>query len=158
MNNNAKAQNYTIKEVATLCGLPESTLRYYETIGLIHSIHRDVSSKHRLYTKEDVTFAEIVACLNATGMSIEDMKGYFANRSRGAQAADEQIELLEKHKKRLANEERYIKLRQKYVDNKIAYWKAIKVGDEKQSKTIKDSASSFGKELQLLRIMNKNNL
>ena len=36
-----KAQLYTIREVARLSGLSESTLRYYETIGLIHPITRD---------------------------------------------------------------------------------------------------------------------
>jgi MerR family transcriptional regulator, aldehyde-responsive regulator len=46
-NQTDKTQLYTIREVAELSGLPESTLRYYETIGLIHPIHRDSSSKSR---------------------------------------------------------------------------------------------------------------
>ena len=72
-----KTQLYTIREVAKLSGLPESTLRYYETIGLIHPIRRDSSSKHRVYNENDVNFAISIACLNATGMSLEDMRTYF---------------------------------------------------------------------------------
>ena len=47
-------QKYAIKEAAKLSGLPESTLRYYETIGLIDSISRDPSSKHRVYSEDDI--------------------------------------------------------------------------------------------------------
>src|SRR5436190_17817633 len=94
-----KTQLYTIREVARLSGLPESTLRYYETIGLIHPITRDASSKHRVYNEQDVNFVIAIACLNATGMSIEDMRTYLKNRSQGAQAADEQVELLETQKR-----------------------------------------------------------
>lgn len=148
------SRQFTIREVSDICGLPESTLRYYETIGLIKPIHRDNSSKHRVYTEDDVTFAEIIACLNATGMSLEDMRSYFKNRSQGVQGADEQIALLERHKKRLFTEENYIKLRQKYVESKIAYWKAVKAGDQEQAKTIKDKAYSLSKKLQQSKELN----
>ena len=41
---------YTIKEASQLSGLPSSTLRYYESIGIIQSVARDGSSGHRTYT------------------------------------------------------------------------------------------------------------
>jgi len=120
MNNQTdKTQLYTIREVAKWSGFPESTLRYYETIGLIHPIRRDSSSKHRVYNENDVNFAISIACLNATGMSLEDMRTYFKTRSQGAQAANEQVELLETHKRRLGEEAHYLILRQRYVDAKI---------------------------------------
>lgn len=34
-----------------ISGLPESTLRYYEQIGIIASIARDPSSGHRAYSE-----------------------------------------------------------------------------------------------------------
>ncbi len=66
--------HYTIQETAKLSGLPESTLRYYETIELIHPIRRDESSKHRVYSKDVVNHVIAFACLNAIGMSIENMR------------------------------------------------------------------------------------
>ena len=89
------AQRYTISETAKLSGLPESTLRYYETIGLIHPIARDSSSKHRVYSEDDVNRIIAVACLSAIGMSIENMRAYLKNQSLGEKAAGEQVELLE---------------------------------------------------------------
>jgi DNA-binding transcriptional MerR regulator len=150
-----KAQLYTIREVAKVSGLAESTLRYYETIGLIHPITRDSSSKHRVYNEHDVNFAVAIACLNATGMSIEDMRTYLKNRSQGAQAADEQVELLETQKRRLAEEAHDLELRQRYVAIKIAYWKAVASGDTKQLEATRARTYAIAQELKLPQEVSK---
>jgi DNA-binding transcriptional MerR regulator len=142
-------QGYTIMEAAKLSGLPESTLRYYETIGLIGPIQRNASSRHRVYNEDDINLVVAVACLSATGMSIEAMRAYLGNRGRGAQAAIEQVELLEAQKKRLADEAQFLELRQRYVDTKIAYWKAVETGGAEQVQTIKGRADAIAKELKL---------
>jgi len=152
MNNYTdKAQLYTIREVAKLSGLPESTLRYYEAIGLIHPITRDASSKHRVYNEHDMNFAIAIACLNATGMSLEDMRTYLKNRILGAQAADEQVALLETQKRRLAEEAQYLELRQRYVDIKIAYWKAVASGDTQQIEATRERTYALAQELKLTK-------
>lgn len=144
-----KARLYTIREVARVSGLPESTLRYYETIGLIHPITRDSSSKHRVYNENDVNFAIAIACLNATGMSLENMRTYLKNRSLGAEAANEQVALLETQKRHLAEEAHALKLRQRYVDIKIAYWKAVASGDIQQIEATREQAYALAQELKL---------
>ncbi len=136
-------------KVARLSGLPESTLHYYETIGLIHRITRDASSKHRVYNEHDVNFSVAIACLNATGMSLEDMRTYLKNRSLGAQAADEQVELLETEKRRLAEEAHALELRRRYVDIKIAYWKAVAAGDAQQIEATRERTYALAHELKL---------
>lgn len=88
-------RRYSIKETAELSGLPESTLRYYETMGLIDPIERDGSSKHRTYGEDDVNLIVGIACLSATGMSIADMRKYLDNFRSGKDAAKEQKSLLE---------------------------------------------------------------
>ena len=150
-----KAQLYTIREVASLSGLPESTLRYYETIGLIHTITRDSSSKHRVYNEHDVNFAVAIACLNAIGMSIEDMRSYLKNRSLGAQAANEQVELLETQKKRLAEEAHNLELRQRYVDIKIAYWRGVASGDTTEIEVTREQTYALAQELKLPKALSK---
>ncbi len=144
-------RTYTIMETANLSGLPESTLRYYETIGLIDPIMRDTNSKHRVYGEEDVNLAVAIACLQATGLSIEDMRAYLQNRTRGAEAAREQVNLLEVQKDRLAVEAHFLKIRQKYVDTKIAYWKAVEQGDSTRVEAMKTRADTLARELKLPR-------
>jgi DNA-binding transcriptional MerR regulator len=48
----------TIAEAAARCGLPESTLRYWERIGLVNRVQRDPSSGHRRYRPGDVATLE----------------------------------------------------------------------------------------------------
>jgi DNA-binding transcriptional MerR regulator len=142
------AHSYPIREAAKLSGLPESTLRYYETIGLMKPISRDASSKHRRYTDRDIDYTVAVACLNATGMSIEDMRAYLDNRGKGMSSAQEQIALLEGHQWRLAEEARSLELRRRYIDLKIAYWQAVLEGDAARAEEIGANARSISQELR----------
>ena len=144
-------QSYTIMEAAKLSGLPESTLRYYETIGLIDRIRRGVTSKQREYSDDDINMIIAVACLSATGMSIESMREYLGNRTRGAAAAPEQIGLLDRQRTRLLEEAHFMQLRQRYVDVKIGYWKAVEAGDDETVAEMKQLADSIAGELKLPR-------
>src|SRR4051795_3323026 len=113
---------YTIREAAALTGLPASTLRYYEQIGVIAPISRGASSGHRVYDDEDLDQLTWVSCLAATGMSVGDMRLYMANNRLGADVAADQERLLREQQERLTTEARALVLRQRYVDLKIAYW------------------------------------
>src|SRR3954471_23120707 len=112
-------RTYTIMETAKLSGLPESTLRYYENIGIIYPIQRDSSSKYRVYSEDDVNLILGISCLSATGMSLDDMRSYLENQKVGGEAANDQILLLEAQDRRLADEEHFLKLRQKYLKLKV---------------------------------------
>ena len=93
--------SYSIKEAAALTGLPASTLRYYESIGVIAPVGRGASSKHRVYDEGDLDQIMWVACLAATGLSVSDMKEYVANGQLGPSAAGEQVALLTAQQQRL---------------------------------------------------------
>src|SRR5690349_15848290 len=92
---------YTLQEVVERSGLSEHTLRYYERIGLLDTVDRDFSSNHRRYTAEDLQLIETLACLRATGMSIEDMRQFRTLRKQGREGASQQLELFEAHKQQL---------------------------------------------------------
>ena len=146
-------QRYTIRETAKLSGLPESSLRYYETIGLIHPISRDSSSKHRVYSEDDVNRIIAVACLSAIGMSIENMRAYLKNQMLGEQAANEQVNLLEIQQKHLAEEARVLELRRRYVDSKIAYWNAVKSGSKEEIERARKETYAIAQELKLPKVL-----
>jgi len=147
-------QTYTIKETARLTGLAESNLRYYETIGLIPPVKRDSSSKYRVYCEADVDYIVSIACLSATGMSIEDMKAYIANVEKGEVAANEQMRLLNDQNQKLVKEERNLKLRQKYLLTKAEYWKAVAIGDMDRANEISLKAVAIAKEVKLSQSSN----
>jgi DNA-binding transcriptional MerR regulator len=141
-------RSYTIKEAAALTGLPASTLRYYESVGVIAPISRGASSGHRVYDEGDLDQLTWVACLAATGMSVSEMRRYVANGQLGPAAAAEQIELLAEQDRRLTLEAEQLALRQRYVRLKIDYWNAVKAGDDARSELLANEARALADGLR----------
>ncbi|MEV1026902.1 MerR family transcriptional regulator [Streptomyces sp. NPDC050264] len=120
---------FSIQDVARRSGLSEPTLRYYEDIGLIGPVDRDESSGHRRFRERDLDELQALACLRAVGMSIEDMRTYQSNRTRGRSAAAEQRDLLLRHADRVEAEIAAQHARLAYLREKAALWDARERGD-----------------------------
>jgi DNA-binding transcriptional MerR regulator len=136
-------QTYTIKEAAKLSWLPSSTLRYYETMWLINFIHRNTSSKHRIYRDEDIDIISAIACLNMTGMSIWDMKKYLYSNDIWIQ-----LKLLKEQEKKINEEKKSIKFRKEYVKLKIKYWELKKLWEKKWLEELKKEIYKISKQLR----------
>ncbi|PRY38798.1 MerR family transcriptional regulator [Umezawaea tangerina] len=119
----------TIQDVSRHSGLSEPTLRYYEAVGLIGPIQRDERSGHRRYGPDDVDSIEVLTCLRAVGVGIEEMRSYLANRTRGRSAAAEQRDLLLRHAERIEAEIEAQRARLGYLRVKAAMWDARDRGD-----------------------------
>jgi DNA-binding transcriptional MerR regulator len=113
-----------IHDVARRTGLSEPTLRYYEEVGLIGPIERDPSSRHRRYREEDVDTLQVLACLRAMGVGIEEMRIYQANREFGHARAGEQRDLLLRHAERIKAEIKTLRVHLDYLRAKAALWDA----------------------------------
>lgn len=137
----------TIAEVAARCGLPESTLRYWERINLVRPIRRDRSSGHRRYSAGDVATLETLANLRAVGLSVQDMRAYLARVPQGDRAAGEQRMLFEAHARRLADEIAALELRRTYLELKVRYWSARQVGDFDKATAIADQLAPIIRQI-----------
>jgi MerR family copper efflux transcriptional regulator len=120
---------FTIQDVSRRTRLSEPTLRYYEEVGLIGPVDRDASSGHRRYGSDDLDTLQVLACLRAMGMGIEDMRTYQANRARGRVAAAEQRDLLLRHAERVEAEIQTLHTHLDYLREKAAVWDARDRGD-----------------------------
>jgi MerR family copper efflux transcriptional regulator len=114
----------TIQDVSRRSGLSESTLRYYEEVGLIGPIERDPSSRHRRYQEEEVDALQALACLRAMGIGIAEMRTYQANRELGHAKAGEQRDLLLRHAERVESEIETLRVHLDYLRAKAALWDA----------------------------------
>lgn len=148
MSASTAQHSYTIKEASALTGLPASTLRYYESIGVIAPISRGACSKHRVYDEADLDQLMSIACLAATGMPVQNMREYMANATTGPAAAAEQIELLTEQQQRLAVEAEQVVLRQRYVALKIDYWHAVEAGDNARADLLGTEARALADDLK----------
>ncbi len=138
---------FTLQEVVARSGLSEHTLRYYERIGLVEPVKRDNSSGHRRYSEEDLWKIEALACLRTTGMSLEDMRRYFALLKDGKAAADQQLALFEAQRAALERELAQKREHLRYLEHKVAFWKAVRNGNDAQASEIGEIATGLAKQI-----------
>jgi DNA-binding transcriptional MerR regulator len=63
---------YAIGEISRLVELSQRTIRYYEEIGLLHSVRRIENGK-RVYTDKDVRRLKFISRLKVLGLSLAEM-------------------------------------------------------------------------------------
>jgi DNA-binding transcriptional MerR regulator len=139
--------HFTLQEVVARSGLSEHTLRYYERIGLLDPVKRDDSSNHRRYTEEDLWKIEVLACLRTTGMSLEEMRTYFTLLKNGKAAADQQLALFETRREALEQELARKRQHLRYLEHKVAFWKAVQSGDDTRVKEISEITAGLAKQI-----------
>ena len=120
----------SIQEMARRSGLSEHTLRYYERIGLIAPIPRDLSSRHRRYPLESLPLMEILTCLRGTGMPLTEIRRFLDLRQSGVLAAAEIKALFLAHAAEVARELETAQVRLAYLQGKAAFWDAVEAGDK----------------------------
>jgi DNA-binding transcriptional MerR regulator len=66
------APTYPIGELSRMVNLTQRTIRYYEEIGLLHSVRRIENGK-RVYTDDDVRRLKFINRLKVLGLSLAEM-------------------------------------------------------------------------------------
>lgn len=128
-------KTYTIKEVSEHAGISIDTLRYYERVGLIHSIER-LPNNHRRYSATDIEWITFLLRLRATGMSIQQMLPYADLQRLGQLSLEERVTLLQTHQQRLEDQLQQVQEFLKIIQAKIEHY-------EKQMEQATDSPRSY---------------
>ena len=122
--------SYTIKQVADMMGVTTSTLRYYDSEGLL----LDVKRKNGVRTFEDKDFKwlRVLNCLKNTNMPIKKIKEYVKLAKEGDSTLKKRYELIKEQKQNILKEIGKYEKCLKEVEFKEWYYKtAIKNGTEK---------------------------
>ena len=93
-------KTFTIQEAAEEMNVSTHTLRYYEKIGLLHSIQRAENGR-RMYSEEDLGWVYWLKLLRASGMSIRVMKRYVEITRAGDHTIDDRCAILQEHRDHL---------------------------------------------------------
>ena len=118
-----------ISEVAKATGLTTHTLRYYERIGLLSPISRDLAGRRR-FAARDMDWISFLQRLRTLGMPIGAMCEYASLRRDGDSTLRERRELLQKHLDRIRREMALLEESAQIVADKITLYHAM---EEKRS-------------------------
>jgi DNA-binding transcriptional MerR regulator len=111
----------TPAQMAERTGVTLDTLRYYEREGLLDDVAR-ADNGHRRYSEDDALWIEVLRCLRATGMTIEQLRHYCELGAQGDTTKPERRQILLDHRAVIERqiEERREALR--LVDHKLEHY------------------------------------
>lgn len=69
-------KTYTIRELSEMFDLPASTLRYYESEGLLPEVSKSPFGQ-RIYNTEHIERLKCINCFKRTGMTISQLRKFF---------------------------------------------------------------------------------
>ena len=129
-------QTYTIREMSERFGLPASTLRYYEEIGLLTDvIHTE--SKKRIYTQQHIDCMTAILCFKRTGLPIAGIQEFFRLEDDIPGNIDQMVAILEEHEQNIREKIERMESDLEHIQQKVRYYSAvrdaIKNGDEMPS-------------------------
>ena len=111
------------------------TLRYYERIGLIPPVNRNVSGI-RDYTKEDCNWVEFIKCMRGAGLSIETLIEYVTMFQQGNPTIKARKKLLIEQRSQLAEKIKEMQQTLERLDKKIdGYEERVLVKEEQLKRT-----------------------
>ncbi len=73
---------FTISQLAKSAGIPTSTIRYYERVGLVEPEERS-QGNYRLYSDESLKKLKFIRAAQATGFTLDDVKALLLDDSGG---------------------------------------------------------------------------
>lgn len=83
----------TISEVCKIYDISADTIRYYERIGLIPPVNRNLKGI-RDFTSEDCNWVQFIKCMRNAGLSIEALIDYVSMFQQGRNTINERKNLL----------------------------------------------------------------
>lgn len=117
-------KEYTIREISERFGLPASTIRYYEEEGILTNVGRTPSGQ-RVFTDGHVNRLRTVCCFKNTGMTINELKQFFAYEADEAAHLDDILALLQQRKESVTAQIAQLKAAYAHVLRKIHYYEDI---------------------------------
>jgi DNA-binding transcriptional MerR regulator len=112
---------HSIAEVSSLTNLSAHTLRYYERLGLVSSVHRDPGGR-RVYDDADLGWIRFLQMLRSTGMSLEHIAEFVHLEKQGTQTLPARRELLHEQRSKLEAHIAQLQATLGALNDKIAYY------------------------------------
>ncbi len=123
----------TIAQVAKASGFSVPTLRFYEQEGLIPYVPRDGAGNRR-YGETELSRVNTIRCLRTAGLTLPEMKRYFAMVEEGEDTLRVRKEILLSTRERLESQLTELHNSLEYLGAKLSFYRrairALERGEE----------------------------
>ena len=120
-----------IAEVSERYGMSSDTLRYYERIGLIQPVNRNVSGI-RDYVDVDIRRVEFIKCMRSAGLPIEVLIEYVGLVQQGDRTIEARKDILIEQRELLAGRMKEMQKTLDILDHKIEVYENGVLTKEKE--------------------------
>ena len=117
-------REYTIRELSEMFALPASTIRYYEDEGILTNVGRTPSGQ-RIFTDGHVNRLRTICCFKNTGMTIAELRQFFAYEADEPAHLDDILALLQQRKASVTAQITQLRADYAHVLRKIHYYEDI---------------------------------
>ena len=122
--------SYSIKEVANMMNVAPSTLRYYDSMGLLPNVKK--VNGRRVFEDKDFKWLRVLNCMKNINMPISKIKEYVELAQQGDSTLKERYNMILEQKKVIEKELKALEDCYKEFEYKEWYYEtAIKAGTEK---------------------------
>ena len=135
---------YSIKEVADMMNVEPSTLRYYDSMGLLPGVKR--VNGRRVFEDKDFKWLRVLNCMKKINMPIDKIKAYVELAEKGDSTLQERFDMILEQKEIVLGRIDELKNCLKEFEYKEWYYtEAIKAGTEK----VVENVTSYSPTLEV---------
>jgi DNA-binding transcriptional MerR regulator len=121
MPESSTADLLTPSQMSEVTGVSIDTLRYYEREGLLRTVDR-APNGHRRYHNNDVLWVQVLKCLRATGMTIQDLRHYCDLGQEGTATEPERYALLLAHRDTVRSQLAELEESLELIEHKMSFY------------------------------------
>ena len=138
---------YSIKEIADIMNVEPSTLRYYDSMGLLPGVKR--VNGRRVFEDKDFKWLRVLNCMKKINMPIDKIKSYVELAEKGDSTLQERFNMILEQKEIILKQISDLKNCLKEFEYKEWYYtEAIKAGSE----SVVENVTSCAPTLEVDRI------
>ena len=130
----------TIAQVSEKYGISADTLRYYERIGLIPTVHRTAGGI-RDYTEADCGWVEFAKCMRGAGLAIEALIEYVHLFEQGDNTQEARKQILLEQREQLVERINELQKTLKRLDSKIEKYEKTILPAEERLRALREQAT-----------------
>ena len=115
---------YSIKDISQKFGLPASTIRYYEDIGLLENVNH-INGYKREYDDSHIERLNAIECFKKARLPLEEIKQFFEYEKDIKANSSNILNMMKNQEKKTKEELKNLNAGLEHISKKIKYYSEV---------------------------------